>query len=54
VIEIRQTEVYAKWFVGLRDRQARARRWYERWACSFMFKQFQLDNRLSLYPEASP
>jgi len=25
VIEIRQTEVYAKWFNSLRDRQARAR-----------------------------
>ena len=25
MIEIRQTEVYAKWFDGLRDRQARAR-----------------------------
>ena len=25
MIEIRQTEVYARWFRGLRDRQARAR-----------------------------
>ncbi len=25
VIEIRQTEEYAEWFLGLRDRQARAR-----------------------------
>ncbi|HXZ38416.1 MAG TPA: type II toxin-antitoxin system RelE/ParE family toxin [Thermodesulfobacteriota bacterium] len=25
MIEIRQTEVYARWFNGLRDRQARAR-----------------------------
>jgi putative addiction module killer protein len=25
VIEIRQTDVYAQWFDGLRDRQARAR-----------------------------
>lgn len=25
VIEIRQTEVYARWFDGLRDRRARAR-----------------------------
>ena len=25
MIEIRQTEVYSKWFEGLRDRQARAR-----------------------------
>ncbi len=25
MIEIRQTEVYATWFTGLRDRQARAR-----------------------------
>lgn len=25
MIEIRQTEVYAKWFAKLRDRQARAR-----------------------------
>ena len=25
MIEIRQTEVYSKWFKGLRDRQARAR-----------------------------
>jgi putative addiction module killer protein len=25
VVEIRQTDVYARWFGGLRDRQARAR-----------------------------
>jgi putative addiction module killer protein len=25
VIEIRQTEIYARWFSGLRDRRARAR-----------------------------